>query len=112
MINARRLVDLYSQIVGVEGTAIPKNKQSSYCFSLTGDKDVSNQSDKFWLMSDYEAMTFFETDETRSWGVSYWLRSPYINDSGDVHMVQIAGSISTLGLVRYDHTVRPCFKIA
>ena len=94
MIKSRSITDLYSNIVGSAGTAINATN-ANYSLSLTGDKDIKGQSDKFWLMSQQEVNTFFADQESRRWDSSsansYWLRSPnssytnsacYVNTSG------------------------------
>ena len=112
MIKSRSITDLYSDIQ-YGGTAIDATN-INYSLSLSGDKDIKGQSDKFWLMSHQEANTFFADKEARKWPSSsptyYWLRSPYSSDTIGVSSVNASGSHNNL-YVNNTYGVRPAFKI-
>ena len=50
IISGRTVKDLYKRIRGSDGTEIPSS-DPSFSMSLTGDKDISQQVDKFWILS-------------------------------------------------------------
>ena len=108
MITSRSLTDLYSGITGA-GTAIDST-DTSYCLSLTGDKDISNQSDKFWLLSLKELLTLFADQESRAWGAYFWLRSPVSSTANYVYDVGSSGNTGGFH-VHAVNGIRPAFKI-
>ena len=112
LIKSRSISDLYSNIQ-TDGTAIDATN-ANYSLSLSGDKSIKGQSDKFWLMSQQETNTFFADNTSRIWGTGlsegYWLRSPAASSTNDVYYVDASGSYCFYS-VRSSYGVRPAFKI-
>ena len=111
MIKSRTLTDLYTEIKK-DGTTID-NLNTAYSLSLAGEKDISNQSDKFWLLSYKEANAFFADDEARIWGTgnSYWLRSPHSTNIGVAKLVDASIGSIICNYVYAGYLTRPAFKI-
>ena len=119
MIESRSIIDLYSDIAGLAGNAVDST-DIWHSLSLTGDKDIKGQSDKFWLLSAKEASTFFTDNESRIWNReldsslwdlgAYYLRSPYSAGHRYGYNVWGNGGIGT-DYVHYEYLVRPAFKI-
>ena len=87
-IQGRTMTDLYG-----------KMNLSSTDVSLPTGADASD-TDTFWLMSVYEASTYFADNDARKWmngdsGKWYWLRSPCIDSS------RFAGVAGFRGVVGY-----------
>ena len=110
MIKPRSLIDLYSKI-RPDGKGIDKTN-TKHSLSLTGDKDISSQSDKFWILSQQESLAFFKDNKSRIWGggTYYWLRTPLGSTGGLPCSITVHGEISNH---RVDGTygTRPAFKI-
>ena len=107
-IQPRTVANLYSNIHSESGNEIGKNN-TSYCLSLTGDKDISNQSDKLWLMSQKEVAIW----GIKVWGsgVDYWLRSPVLQLPQNTYEVRAQGGTNVSERVFYKNGVRPAFVI-
>ena len=113
LIAKRTLTDLYTNITKTGKTIDSTN--TSYCLSLTGDKDISHQSDKFWLMSRAEIEMFFESFEAAGWGEDeYWLRTPAVEEATYWDCAFYIGHKGTSHSSRAVNKllVRPAFKIA
>jgi hypothetical protein len=102
---------LYSNIES-NGTAIG-NSNSKFALSLSGEKGILNQIDKFWLMSNSEVRTFFEDDISRVWGKNYWTRTRYGSaNMSNAFYVNATTGVFNVNIVSTEMTVRPAFKIA
>ena len=104
---------MYSNIES-NGTAIG-NSNSKFALSLSGEKDISNQIDKFWLMSRAEIEMFFESYEAAGWGEDeYWLRTPAVEEATYWDCAFYIGYKGTSHSSRAVNKllVRPAFKIA
>ena len=89
------------------------SSNKEYALSLGADKDISNQVDKFWLMSLKETEMFFKDQMSKSWqgNNGYWLRSPILQGELSVYFIENSGAPDT-NYAYASHYVRPCFKIA
>ena len=111
MITARSTTDLYVEIKGTKTDTTIDSTNTSYALSLTGDKSIINQSDKFWLMSYKESTKFFADDASRIWGNKiYWLRSPFSTYANFSYFVRADGTVN-YGFVYGSYGIRACFKI-
>ena len=110
MIKARSLTDLYSAITSNGGSIDRTN--TSYSLSLTGEYDISNQSDKFWLLSRQEVSTFFADDASRIWGTGsyYWIRTPNLSNALYTQGVSKTGT-QTNNAAFISHGTRAAFVI-
>ena len=74
--------------------------------------------DKFWLLSYYEAYTLLSGNATTSsdtdgeWGKSYWLRSPYSSYSNYAYRVLTSGNLTNAFVYIYTGAVRAAFKFS
>ena len=76
----------------------------------------ASETDAFWLMSRYEANTYFANDAARQWkngdsGEWYWLRSPDSAYSHNVHDVYRDGYIYECRPVNNTYGARAAFKL-
>lgn len=76
----------------------------------------ASDTDSFWLMSVYEANTYFADDDARKWmngnsGVVYWLRSPNSSDSRRAYDVDNDGYVYRYS-VYGSGSARAAFKLA
>ena len=74
-------------------------------------------SDKFWLLSYYEAYNFLGngksgSDTDRSWGNYYWLRSPYSSSTNRASRVNLGGILSGGNYVYTGYVARAAFKFS
>ena len=108
LIKRRTLTELYYNITPT-GTTIDKTNLE-HALSLTGEYDISNQADKFWLMSHLETRTFFTNiSKVFGEGSAYWLRSPF--GANCAYQVGPTGIMDNR-IIYTLFKVRPCFKIA
>ena len=111
LISARTLTDLYKNICDYGQPITSDNPE--YSLSLTGDKDISMQKDKFWIMSTSEA-NFLGGMEDRIWieDHGYWLRTPYL-EAGYGYTVAFIVPYGAVGIhaVSNNLLIRPMFKI-
>ena len=73
--------------------------------------------DKFWLLSYYEAYHMLGADTSssttdREWGNTYWLRSPYSSSSYRAYTVNTSGTLSSYNVDTYISAVRAAFKFS
>ena len=104
-IQGRTMTDLYG-----------KMSSSSADVTLPTGANASD-TDSFWLMSRYEAITYFAGNNTRKWmngnsGEYYWLRSPWSNDSNSAAYVGYGGYLNNGNLVHNVDGARAAFKLA
>ena len=118
-IIGRTLGDLYTDMSGStnpQDVTMPKGSSSGWeGAEITYSRE---DTDKFWLLSYYEAYTLLSgnattsSDTDRKWGDYYWLRSPYSSSSLTAYVVSTSGSLSNY-LVYYDsYAVRAAFKFS
>ena len=103
-IQGRTMTDLYG-----------KMSSRSTDVSLPTGANASD-TDTFWLMSRYEASTYFAGNNTRKWmngdsGEYYWLRSPWSNDSNSAAYVGYGGYLNSANLVHNVDGARAAFKL-
>ena len=103
-IQGRTITDLYG-----------KMSDSNKDVTLPTGANAS-ETDAFWLMSRYEANTYFADDDARKWmnGDSvkyYWLRSPHSEFSNAAYRVFSDGTVRP-NAVGYTHAARAAFKLA
>ena len=119
---------VYSQIIGrTLGDLYSNNLDSasggSVDFPDLSGADVGYQyqetdTDKFWLLSYYEAYTLLSGNATTSsdtdgeWGKSYWLRSPYSSYSNYAYRVLTSGNLTNAFVYIYTGAVRAAFKFS
>ena len=117
MIEGRSLSELYSRMGGsTSGSAVEFDTDVENGVEGVTGIDPDTTKDKLWLLSYYEAYKITGStgvdSGARSWGYTYWLRSPsssatngayYVNESG-----YIVGSNSAYGT----YCARPAFKIS
>ena len=115
-IIGRTLGDLYTDMSS-SGT----NPQDVDFPELSGaDEGYQYQetdSDKFWLLSYYEAYNFLgngssSSDTDRSWGDWYWLRSPYSSSTNRASRVNLNGILSGGNYIYTGYVTRAAFKFS
>ena len=121
-ITARTLGDLYSNMYvykSTSGGSVTMPKGSSLGWEGAEITYSEDDTDKFWLLSYYEAYTLLSgnattsSDTDREWGDYYWLRSPYSSSSFTAYFVTTSGLLSSASAV-HDNTnaVRAAFKFS
>ena len=119
-IIGRTLGDLYtdmtSSITNPQDVKMPKGSSSGWeGAEITYSED---DTDKFWLLSYYEAYTLLSgnatttSDTDRKWGNDYWLRSPYSSASKRAYFVYTSGYLNTDGVSYNRYAVRAAFKFS
>ena len=120
-IIGRTLGDLYTDMTdsktNPQDVTMPKGSSSGWeGAEITYSKD---DTDKFWLLSYYEAYTLLSgnattsSDTDREWGDYYWLRSPNSSHSNNACSVITSGNLSVNNGVNYgSNAVRAAFKFS
>ena len=118
-IIARTLGDLYSRNYG-DNDGLNSNGNGITFPDLSGADPgyqyQSTDSDKFWLLSYYEAYSLLSgnatmyNDTDRAWGNYYRLRSPYPNEAYSAYNVNYDGY--SLNVVGYTYAARAAFKFS
>ena len=116
-IIARSLGDLYSNMYySTSGGSITFPDLSG---ADEGYQYQSTDSDKFWLLSYYEAYSLLSGNATssidtdRAWGYSYWLRSPLLSSEHGVSPVSAGGIFGGNSSVIFaGNAARAAFKLA
>ena len=119
-IIGRTLGDLYTDMT--DSTTNPQDvdfpKGSPDDWTGATIKYSREDTDKFWLLSYYEAYTLLggnattSSDTDRKWGDYYWLRSPSSSFSYDAYYVSTSGSLRTFSVTAYNRAVRAAFKFS
>ena len=124
LIEGRSLSDLYSRMAGgtmdsgTLGTAVDFDTDVENGVGELAGIDPDTTKDKLWLLSYYEASKITMTQGTaadsgaRSWGYTYWLRSPSSSYTYNVHCVGASGSIGSTYNAYNAYCARPAFKIS
>ena len=107
-IQGRTIADLYKSNCYSDGIFLEQSAPTGADMSTV---------DKFWLMSTFEAHTYFTDNTARRWmngdsSDSYWLRSPDINKSNRTNLVSGRGAIGNLFTVNSALGARAAFKLA
>ena len=124
-IIGRTLSDLYTNMGWNGNSSSPTFNSVTFPDLANADPGYQYQetdSDKFWLLSEYEAYNLLGdstqdamnlTSADRSWGDAYWLRSPYSNNAGSACIAYYVGSLDLNGRVyrNYD-AARAAFKFS
>ena len=116
-ITARTLGDLYSNMYqSTSGGSVAFPDLSG---ADEGYQYQSTDSDKFWLLSYYEAYSLLSgnattsSDTDRVWWNNYWLRSPYPTHAYLASYVRYVGNLNSGDAVDYSaYAVRAAFKFA
>ena len=112
LISSRSVVDLYKNITDTHQDITAQDVE--YSLSLSGDKNISMQKDKFWLMSCKELSTFLTGIENKKWidGRAYWLRTPHLGQGYHymTYFVVASGEVGYHTVIN-DVLIRPMFKI-
>ena len=120
-IIGRTLGDLYTDMTdsktNPQDVTMPKGSSSGWeGAEITYSED---DTDKFWLLSYYEAYTLLSgntttsSDTDREWGDYYWLRSPNSSHSNNACSVITSGNLSVNNGVNYgSNAVRAAFKFS
>ena len=115
--------EVYSFIQGRTISDLYRNNLANYNGYTTEDQTIpdgvdGNTVDKFWLMSVYEAKTFFASDAERKWAngnieLIYMLRSAISNydAQGYACTVKVDGAISGLSVDTKGASARPAFML-
>ena len=120
-IIGRTLGDLYTDMsnsgTNPQDVDFPKGSPDDW----TGAKITYSRedTDKFWLLSYYEAYTLLRgnaitsSDTYRKWGEYYWLRSPTSSLSHLAAYVSTTGNLNSGGSIyNYAYAVRAAFKFS
>ena len=119
-IIGRTLGDLYTDMsnsgTNPQDVDFPKGSPDDW----TGAKITYSRedTDKFWLLSYYEAYTLLSgnattsSDTDRKWGYYYWLRSPHSSNSNSAFLVNTSGSLSSFNVYLFNYAVRAAFKFS
>ncbi len=120
-IIGRTLGDLYtdmsSSATNPQDVDFPKGSPDDWTgATITYSRE---DTDKFWLLSYYEAYTLLSgngttsSDTDREWGYSYWLRSPYLSISYAAYGVSTSGNIDNgSGVYNDGNVARAAFKFS
>lgn len=120
-IIGRTLGDLYTDMTdsktNPQDVTMPKGSSSGWeGAEITYSED---DTDKFWLLSYYEAYTLLSgnattsSDTDREWGDYYWLRSPNSSHSNNACSVITSGNLSVNnGVNNGSNAVRAAFKFS
>ena len=118
-IIGRTLGDLYTDMsnsgTNPQDVGFPKGSPDDWTgATITYSRE---DTDKFWLLSYYEAYHMLGADTSssttdREWGNTYWLRSPYSSDSLSACNVLTSGTLSTIYVYNYNRAVRAAFKFS
>ena len=118
-IIGRTLGDLYTDMsnsgTNPQDVDFPKGSPDDWTgATITYSRE---DTDKFWLLSYYEAYHMLGADTSssttdREWGNTYWLRSPYSSDSLSACNVLTSGTLSTIYVYNYNRAVRAAFKFS
>ncbi len=116
-IIGRTLGDLYTDMsnsgTNPQDVDFPKGSPDDWTgATITYSKE---DTDKFWLLSYYEAYHMLGADTSssttdREWGSTYWLRSPYSSNSNNAYRVYMLGSLTYVNVNTYKYAVRAAFK--
>ena len=116
-ITARTLGDLYSNMY--QSTSGGDVTFPDLSGADAGYQYQSTDSDKFWLLSYYEAYSLLSgnattgSDTDRVWWNDYWLRSPYPTHAYLASYVLYGGNLNSGSAVYYSaYAVRAAFKFA
>lgn len=118
-IIGRTLGDLYTDMTdsttNPQEVTMPKGSSSGWeGAEITYSED---DTDKFWLLSYYEAYTLLSGNATtsrdtdRKWGDYYWLRSPPSSNSTNAFNVNTAGDLGGY-ILSSDDAARAAFKFS
>lgn len=118
-IIGRTLGDLYTDMsnsgTNPQDVDFPKGSPDDWTgATITYSRE---DTDKFWLLSYYEAYTLLSgnattsSDTDREWGDSYWLRSPYSSLSYRAYYVDTSDNLINVN-VHNSHAVRAAFKFS
>ena len=120
-IIGRTLGDLYTDMTDAttdpQDVTMPKGSSSGWeGAEITYSED---DTDKFWLLSYYEAYTLLSgnattsSDTDRKWGGQYWLRSPNPSySSNNAYHVSTSGFLSDYYVYLYINVARAAFKFS
>lgn len=117
MIEGRSLSELYSRMRDDKsGAAVTFDTDVKNGVGELAGIDPDTTKDKLWLLSYYEAYKITgrisANSGVRSWGYTYWLRSPYSSNTNDVNYVNPSGSIGYSKFAYNTYCARPAFKIS
>ena len=119
MIEGRTLSDLYSRMGGdTSGTEVTFDTDVKNGVETKGVAgiDPDTTKDKLWLLSYYEAYkitgSISANSGARSWGYTYWLRSPNSSYTYIVNAVGASGGIGSSYDAFGPNCARPAFKIS
>ena len=119
-IIGRTLGDLYTDMsnsgTNPQDVDFPKGSPDDWTgATITYSRE---DTDKFWLLSYYEAYTLLSgnattsSDTDRKWGKSYWLRSPFSSNSYYVYNVSTSGILANTNVNYHNYAVRAAFKFS
>lgn len=119
-IIGRTLGDLYTDMsnsgTNPQDVDFPKGSPDDWTgATITYSRE---DTDKFWLLSYYEAYTLLSGNATtssnkdRKWGNYYWLRSPYSSFSNRACYVNTSGSLDVNSVIYNSYAVRAAFKFS
>ena len=118
-IIGRTLGDLYTDMsnstTNPQDVDFPKGSPDDWTgATITYSRE---DTDKFWLLSYYEAYHLLGADTTgsdtdRSWGYSYWLRSPRSSNSLHAYLVTTSGVLGSTNVYSSTYAVRAAFKFS
>ena len=115
LIEGRTLSDLYSRMNDA-GSAVTFDTDVENGVGELAGIDPDTTKDKLWLLSYYEAYKITGSTRAdsgaRSWGYTYWLRSPNSSTTHSVYFVFASGIIGH-DISAFDAScARPAFKIS
>ena len=118
-IIGRTLGDLYTDMsnsgTNPQDVDFPKGSPDDWTgATITYSRE---DTDKFWLLSYYEAYNFLgngssDSDTDRSWGNSYWLRSPFSSLSNFAYYVVTSGDLNRINVNNSYRALRAAFKFS
>ena len=119
-IIGRTLGDLYTDMsnsgTNPQDVDFPKGSPDDWTgATITYSRE---DTDKFWLLSYYEAYTLLSgnattsSDTDREWGDSYWLRSPNSSNSCGAFYVFTSGNLNVIDVFNNNLAVRAAFKFS
>lgn len=118
-IIGRTLGDLYTDMsnsgTNPQDVDFPKGSPDDWTgATITYSKE---DTDKFWLLSYYEAYHMLGADTSssttdREWGNTYWLRSPNSSSRNDAYSVYTSGDLGNTNVSNHFNAVRAAFKFS